>query len=793
MDIKNFVERELAKDRSNTVVLYNTSATGYNDIVYVPSTSIDDITGTVKVSNEYAVPYEAVLTLDNPAQKNCFAGDEPPKVTLTEAGKFQFQFKFKAIADAGGTEDNTGGKGAMVPVTVKLIKKEGGALFAEKHFTIRCNTPPASLKVIPSGDSFTLERDADPIHHDISLVTCTLAINNNSQKVNKIFSSGDFASGEASFTVKKLLKTPPNNVLLYNANGKRTLTGFVTDTVGLRSKEFSCDGDYRYSNTTNLKVYVAESVGNTTGQYKEVTFINNGGVSTSFPYRLGDSMFKIKIDTLGANASASLKYANTSYSQNNVIEVQVNDNDTNNKKPMEFDVTSEDESKTEKYKLTVGRQDGFMLSVVHSGSSSPCDVKLNNITLTATGAFVHASDLNDGKLKVQIASKSGANLVNSIQTKINKSDASDPAATANFYGTNTIGATKDIYGYSFELPMVQAQTLTIGYDTNIRFEADGTAVIPGEPPITIRVNNSSGKITMLSCDTQAPYPTDGIIDFSRHPVLDMISNFETYDGNAYQMFPDGNEPKNTNAAIRKIILPKNIAKIGGYTFRKAANLKEIIFPDGFEGDISTTFAFLNCTALEKVQINKSNRYFNDAYGNLIEKEKQGSSYTYDNCTVRLAVKNNPKLNGLQARLADGTTIPLQQTSGSDPFFAVYLANGSHNGSAYKITKIDNQACMPMFKYGVIDLPNLKEISLNNFNDKNYLTALFITERTPANINNNNYAIPMGMKNTGHVYVQNSSELGTYKTKWAKDTRYLSDKSGLYTANNFIIFGIVYSE
>lgn len=245
MNIKEFIERELAKDRSNTIVLYDTSATGYNNTVYVPSEN--DITGTVNIKNEYNVGYTAVLTLDAPSQSAYFAAGKAPKITLSENDKFQFKFTFKKEADG-----NASSKGAEVPVTVKLIKKEGGALFAEKHFTIRCNTPPAPLQVSSSGDSFTLKRDADSIYHDISLVTCTCTLATNGKSFDKSFFSRDFASGETSFIVKKLLKTPPNNVLLYNASGKRTLTGFVTDTVGLRSKEFSCEGDYRYGTGATL-------------------------------------------------------------------------------------------------------------------------------------------------------------------------------------------------------------------------------------------------------------------------------------------------------------------------------------------------------------------------------------------------------------------------------------------------------------------------------------------------------------------------------------------------------------
>ena len=784
LDIKEFVERELAKDRSNTIVLYDTSATGDNNIVYVPSEK--DITGTVNIKNEYNVGYTAVLTLDNPAQKKCFVGDEPPKVTVTETGEFQFTFRFKAIADARGDEDNTDGKGAMVPVTVKLIKKEGGALFAEKRFTIRCNTSPAPPSLNVKNDVYTITKPADT---DFATVETTFYYGSDYKKASD-WSCSDGTAKRRGKDYMHVAHTP-----IKEANGDRKLVAYALDTAGLKSEPFEKTSSYSYSKLTTLEIKGVETtIDPNATDYKDVTFINMSG-TLWYPYRMSDSSYNIKISKLAEGASVA--YANTLYDKvDDKIPVSVTDNDTKNQKKLKFVVTAEDEETSKTYKLTVGRQDGFKVTVDHSGTSSSCDIKVNKfnnginsmVAISGAEAFVHATDLNDGKLKVQIASKSGANLVNSIQAKIDQSDASDPAATASFYGTYTIGATKDIYGYSFELPMVQEQTLTIGYDTSVHFDAEGKAVILGEPPITIQVDNSSGKITMLPCDPQASYPADGIIDFSRHPVLDMISNFaaaENFSPNAKQMFPSKIFNYNTNEAIIKVILPKNIAQIKGFTFYSAANLKEIIFPDGFEGDISDNLAFFNCTALEKVQINKSNRYFNDAYGNLIEKEQQGSSYTYENCTVRLAVKNNPNLDGLQARLADGTTIQLQQTSGPNPFFAVYLANGSHNGSAYKITEIKNQACMAMFKYGVIDLPDLKKIQVNNFHGSN-LTALFITARTPANIDNNNFAIPRDMKNTGHVYVQNSSELEIYKDKWAKDNQ--NDKSRLYTANNFTISG-----
>lgn len=634
LDIKEFVERELAKDYSNTIVFYDTSKTGYNNIVYVPS--IKEITGTVNIKNEYNVGYTAHLTLDNPSQASCF--NKAPEITVTEAGKFQFTFQFNASADAGGTEDNTGGKGAMVPVTVKLIKKEGGALFAEKRFTIRCNTPPAPLQVSSLGDSFTLKRDANPIHHDISLVTCALAINNNSQKVNKIFSSGDFASGKTSFIVKKLLKTPPNNVLLYNASGKRTLTGFVTDTVGLRSEEFSCEGDYRYSDKTNLKVKVAESIGNTTGQYKDVTFMitgtETGGTSINFPYRLGESTFKIKIDTLGENAS--LKYAATSYSQGNEIPVSVTDNDTNNQKTLDLVVTSEDESSKKTYKLTVGRQDGFKVTVnpTASAGQKPCNVSItlggNLKKINSLQAYnVHKGDLDEnGRLSVKIVPDSDSNLVSKISANKTTTDPDDPGASA----------VSSFYGYNLKVPMVQAQELTFTYDDKIIKETENpneATKIKNCFPITL--DPEYGQVRLHDMTAQGGIKDDallgpgfnGTIDFSREPlcIIEMFGNPRNTYNQQNPILSEGDQGQyvRTDSAVKKIIFSSATKFICSGAF-KENEIEELSFPDGFEGEIAEDAFHENNTitsSIITITCNNSPRYEVDAKG---MKDKQSGKY-----------------------------------------------------------------------------------------------------------------------------------------------------------------------
>lgn len=296
MNIKEFIERELAKDRSNTIVLYDTSATGYNNTVYVPSEK--DITGTVNIKNEYNVGYTAVLTLDAPSQSAYFAAGKAPKITLSENDKFQFKFTFKKEADG-----NASSKGAEVPVTVKLIKKEGGALFAEKRFTIRCNTPPAALDVTQDGDSFVLTRNADTIHQDLSMVSNIITIADSTEYKKTLF-GGNFSAGKANIAVKEIVKLNTNSKPLSAASGKRTLTGFVTDTVGLQSEEFSCEGDYTYSNKTNFSLSVKDEA----SSYTPVSFSASGtpntdtAEKTDYPYKLSDTTCTVKITDLAAGA-----------------------------------------------------------------------------------------------------------------------------------------------------------------------------------------------------------------------------------------------------------------------------------------------------------------------------------------------------------------------------------------------------------------------------------------------------------------------------------------------------------
>lgn len=723
MNIKEFIERELARDRSNTIVFYDTSATGYNNTVYVPS--IKEIIGTVNIKNEYNVGYTAVLTLDNPSQVSCFDGDKAPEITVTEAGKFQFKFTFKKEADG-----NASSKGAEVPVTVKLIKKEGGALFAEKRFTIRCNTPPAPCTVSTDHDAFILTLNNDTIHQDLSIVSNTITIADSTEYKKALF-GGNFSAGKANISVKEIVKLNTNSKPLSAASGKRTLTGFVTDTVGLRSEEFSGDGDYTYSDKTNFSLSVKDGA----SSYTPISFSASGtpntdtAEKTDYPYKLSDTKCTVKITDLAAGAVCQWNGPSGHETKNKDDEctLQPISDGTMNSITTVFTVTAEDESSKKTYQLTVGRQDGFRLSVDHSGSSSPCDIKLKNTTLTATGTFVHATDLNDGKLKVQIASKSGANLVNSIQAKIDKSDASDPAATASFYGTNTSGATKDIYGYSFELPMVQSQTLTIGYDNTISFDGNGEATIPGPPDIKVKVKD--GELTIpaqYDSSSSENNPDTETIDLNTNPVLKMISNIEG--GYDYGVQSYRGPFKSTK--VKKIILPqglKSLATDGVFHHQLLENLEEIVFPNGFDGDLNSLSPWYMNGKMKKITITGSKRYFTNEFTYLIERQKDGSgNYSNDNCILKYAVVETA---GSVKYNDEFVSVELQNIFPSPPEYCLVIKNGNDDmGNAYEITALSDPGINPANI--VFDCPTLSKIYDNVCTSNGLLKNIYIVQDMP---------------------------------------------------------------
>lgn len=170
-NIKDFVEREVARDAKNDDVKFSESAVASDGKVYVPSQK--DITGEIKVTNEMGLELKAELVFQNPADKKYFEG--VPKLQGNITDKATFSFKFKKDADGNKTS-----RGVSVPLSLKLIKKHNNTEFANKPIVLRCNTQPNGVRADYANDEFTIILPNDELNQDIEKLNCEIGISDKS-------------------------------------------------------------------------------------------------------------------------------------------------------------------------------------------------------------------------------------------------------------------------------------------------------------------------------------------------------------------------------------------------------------------------------------------------------------------------------------------------------------------------------------------------------------------------------------------------------------------------------------
>lgn len=377
---------------------------------------------------------------------------------------------------------------------------------------------------------------------------------------------------------------------------------------------------------------------------------------------------------------------------------------------MEFDVTSEDESKTEKYTLTVGRQDGFAVHFqckTKSGGSpgsaftASADAgKMSGLSVKDCSNLFLKKDLT-GKNELTVKITGISNPLTKITLKKENSVPEDPGETVLASGE------KDLKGYTFTVPMVQQSTLTFYFDDTLSFSgADGTVTIPmtaSYPEIKIKLVD--GELEMQHSSSTGGF--SGSVDFTANPVLDMITKFNatTNHGNIFTSDAD-------DLTITEIHLPTAVKTLSnpdgnGETFRSMRALQKVYFPKGFEGDLFSKlgiFVFRYSRKLEEFIFDESPRYIMDSYGNLLERLKDGNGNYSSQCQI---------IQGLKQKAG---TITVNQSGGSVSIPREKAAV-IKNGSSYTITKIRSEAFFEdseHLAYIIIDCPTLEHIEKGNF-------------------------------------------------------------------------------
>lgn len=242
IDLKKFIEIELAVGNSDDLVFYDIHDVGANGKTYVPSQKT--ITGTVPIENEYNLELSAQISYDK-NKETLFETLPSIDHEASNSKEIKFTFKFNQKADAVGA----GSRGSEVPITVTLIKKLNGTVFATKKFTIRCNTPPippSQITFNKNDDTFTVKRPSGPdteLHQDIVSADCVIKAG--SFTWNKTL---PFAPDETARVTVKDIALENHIDKLKNANGTRIIQVTAIDKAGLRSTDTGTkDGEHTYS------------------------------------------------------------------------------------------------------------------------------------------------------------------------------------------------------------------------------------------------------------------------------------------------------------------------------------------------------------------------------------------------------------------------------------------------------------------------------------------------------------------------------------------------------------------
>lgn len=176
-NVKEFIEMEIAGGKSDDVVFYDIHGIDIHDVgangkTYVPSQK--PITGTIPIENEYNLELSAQISYDK--NKEILFETRPAVDTAASTPtEIKFTFQFEQDADASTQHP----VGQEVPVTVTLIKKLNGTVFATKKFTIRCNTPPEAPDIEYANDIFSVKRPSGSgteIHQDIVSANCVIRV-----------------------------------------------------------------------------------------------------------------------------------------------------------------------------------------------------------------------------------------------------------------------------------------------------------------------------------------------------------------------------------------------------------------------------------------------------------------------------------------------------------------------------------------------------------------------------------------------------------------------------------------
>lgn len=350
-NVKEFIEMEIAGGKSDDLVFYDEYDVSANGKTYVPSQK--PITGTIPIENEYNLELSAQISYDK-NKEILFEARPTVDTAASTPTEIKFTFQFEQDADASTQHP----VGQEVPVTVTLIKKLNGTVFATKKFTIRCNTKPGIASVTPdtTSDVFTVILPTGVTDGDIKEARCTLkytAADGSSQTAVYTLPISKFSSTpkQAHISAKTITKTATKPLAL----SARTLSLVLSDYAGLSSPETQSNNNYIYSSGAEL----TDCKLNVNSIDTAVSFTAQSAdphrFSASVPISSQSAVFSFRV-----SPGTTLSCTGGSYDPDN-HKITITDIPSSGKE-VSIIVTSEDEKTKNTYTLTVKKMTGVEIS-----------------------------------------------------------------------------------------------------------------------------------------------------------------------------------------------------------------------------------------------------------------------------------------------------------------------------------------------------------------------------------------------------------------------------------------------
>ncbi|MEL3907850.1 MAG: leucine-rich repeat protein [Treponemataceae bacterium] len=341
LNIKNFIEKEIAKDKKSDFVFSPLPLLGTKFQFFKTS---DSVTATANIFNEHKIPL--IASIEFPDEFKDLFEKVPTLKNDKVINSTEFEFKFKT---------ETSGETA-IPVQVILRREEDRREFGIKSCILRCNNPPVAPKITFTDDAFTIS--FAKYEKDIAKV----GIRIQTGEANELVEVSGEVLGFSETTLSQ--KVPVAEFFQKYSkiakSGLRKCFVTVTDNVGLTTVS-ETSGTHNYATNAQISKIVIEGDG--------IINPDNGSNLSQYEISLGNKYtgtyyipvtnehrnktgvsYKVRYNESDLSRGATLSPTD---STDPTLIKEINFTNSSTEQNLEFKVESEDKQSSNDYKLKI--------------------------------------------------------------------------------------------------------------------------------------------------------------------------------------------------------------------------------------------------------------------------------------------------------------------------------------------------------------------------------------------------------------------------------------------------------